>query len=208
MRRIEVRWAVFFLAAVCSAQQAPVADKPADQPGLYATFQTTFGTIRARLLEDEVRNTVRNFVGLAQGTRPWADPGSKKYVARPFFNGLLFHRVIPYFMIQTGSANGTTAYDCGYTIADEFNPELKFDVPGRLAMANTGAPNSGACQIFITETADPKMNGKYTIFGQVVEGMDVAKKISRVIVDESDKPRFPIRLKSVEIKRVFPPGVK
>jgi peptidyl-prolyl cis-trans isomerase A (cyclophilin A) len=192
---------LFAISASAFAQTAPPPAK--DEPGLYATFDTSFGIIRARLLEKEAINTVRNFVGLVQGTRPWADPATHKIVAKPFFNNLLFHRVIPYFMIQTGSASGTTAYDCGYSIADEIKPDLNFDVPGRLAMANTGAPNSGACQIFITETADKKMNGKYTIFGQVVEGMDVVKKISRVIVDENDKPRYPIRLKNVKLKRVF-----
>lgn len=190
-------------ATSCFAQQPALP--PGDEPGIYATFDTTFGLIRARLFENEAKNTVRNFVSLVQGTRPFADPASHKIVAKPFFNNLLFHRVIPYFMVQTGSASGTTDYDCGFTVPDEVRPELKFDVPGRLAMANTGAPNSGACQIFITEVSDQKMNGKYTIFGQVVEGMDVVKKIARVVVDENDKPRFPIRLKKVELKRVFPP---
>jgi peptidyl-prolyl cis-trans isomerase A (cyclophilin A) len=203
-----MRLAIGLLAALTVIAQSPAqspapttAPKP-DEPGLYAIFNTSMGIIRARLFEREALNTVRTFVSLVQGTRPWADPATKRYVAKPFYNNLLFHRVIPFFMVQTGSANGTTAYDCGFTIPDEFNPALKFDQPGRLAMANTGTPNSGGCQIFITETANAGMNGKYTIFGQVVDGQDVVKSLSRVVVDSDDKPRFPIRLRNVLLQRV------
>jgi peptidyl-prolyl cis-trans isomerase A (cyclophilin A) len=193
------------LLALCVAAFAQPAQPPKpDEPGLYATFDTTFGIIHARLLEKEALNTVRNFVGLVQGTRPWNDPVTRKIVAKPFYKNLLFHRVIPYFMVQTGDPTGVGNHDCGFLIPDEIVPGLNFDVPGRLAMANIGKPNSGACQIFFTEVADTKMNGKYTIFGQVVEGMDVVKKLSRVIVGENDKPRFPLRLKNVTLKRVFP----
>ena len=190
---------LLLVVTACLAQQPP------DEPGLYATFDTSFGIIRARLFENEVRSTVRNFVQLAQGTKPWGDPVTHKVVARPFYKNITWHRVITFFMIQTGSQTASTAEDCGIRIRDEVVPTLNFDVPGRLAMANTGEKDSGGCQMFITEVADPKMNGKYTIFGQVVEGMEVVKKISRVIKDENDKPRLPVKLNNVTIKRIFPP---
>jgi cyclophilin family peptidyl-prolyl cis-trans isomerase len=131
-------------------------------------------------------------------------------VAKPLYNNITFHRVIPNFMIQTGDPTATGSHDCGFTIKDEIVPSLKFDRPGRLGMANIGRPNTGGCQFFITEAAyaslDPP-SGRYTIFGQVVDGQDLVGKIARVPRDTNDKPRTPVRLISVTIKRVGPePG--
>ena len=156
----------------------------------------------AQLYDREAPNTVRNFINLARGAQPWLDPKTRKMVQKPLYENLLFHRVIPDFMIQTGDPTGTGAHNCGYTIKDEVSPVLKFDRPGRLGMANIGQPNTGACQFFITEAPYPAGNGGYTIFGQIVDGQNVVGKIAHVIRDSNDKPRFPVKLISVQIMRV------
>ncbi len=181
--------------------------QPAREPGLYATFHTTMGDIVVKLFENEAPITVRNFVYLAQGRKAWIDPKTGQKVFRPLYNGVTFHRVIPGFMIQGGDPTGTGAYDPGFTIKDEFHPSLKFDVPGRLAMANAG-PNTGNCQFFITEVPTPHLNGAHTIFGQVVEGQELVGKIARVPRDANDKPRTPVRIKSITFHREgpAPPG--
>lgn len=184
------------------AQTPPATSGPKLPPGLYAVIETSMGTITTELFEQVTPNTVRNFVGLARGTKPWFDPKARQLVTRPLYDNITFHRVIPDFMIQTGDPTATGAHNCGFTIADEIVPSLKFDRPGRLAMANTGQPNSGACQFFITEAPFPDGDGKYTIFGQVVDGQNVVPKITHVIRDSHDKPRFPIKLTHVSIVRV------
>ena len=181
---------------------AQTNEPPKLPPGLYAVIHTSMGTITAELYEQVVPNTVRNFVGLARGTKPWLDPKARQLVTRPLYDNITFHRVIPDFMIQTGDPTGTGAHNCGFTIADEFVPTLKFDRSGRLAMANTGSRNSGGCQFFITESPYPAGNNVYTIFGQVVDGQSLVGKIAHVIRDDKDKPRFPIKLLSVSILRV------
>jgi cyclophilin family peptidyl-prolyl cis-trans isomerase len=190
---------------------APPATAPALEPGLYAVFTTSKGTITAKLFEKEVAMTVNNFVALAKGTKPWKDPKTGAMVAKPLYNNITFHRVIPGFMIQTGDPTATGSHDCGILIKDEILPSLKFDRPGRLGMANVGSPNTGGCQFFITEAPqpglDPGPNGAYTIFGQVVDGQDLVGQIARVPRDRNDKPTTPVKLISVTIKRVGPaPG--
>jgi|SRR5581483_3664866 len=204
------------LIAACALGQAPAAQPPAgsapatmSEPGLYAMFNTSMGQITAKLFEQEAPLNVRNFVALARGTKPWKDPNSGAMVAKPLYNNITFHRVIPNFMIQTGDPTATGSHDCGIKMKDEIVPSLKFDRPGRLGVANIGRPNSGGCQFFITEAAyaslDPAPgNSGYTIFGQVVEGQDVVAKIARVPRDSQDKPRTPVKLVSVTIKRVGP----
>jgi cyclophilin family peptidyl-prolyl cis-trans isomerase len=165
------------------------------------------GTITAELFEKDAPITVANFVALARGTKPWKDPNTNAMVAKPLYNNITFHRVIPGFMIQTGDPTATGAHDCGFTIKDEIVPSLKFDRPGRLGMANIGRPNTGGCQFFITEVPYPSLDppsGRYTIFGQVVDGQDLVAKIARVPRDSNDKPRTSVRLLSVTIKRVGP----
>jgi cyclophilin family peptidyl-prolyl cis-trans isomerase len=198
------RLAVALLPALVFAQAPPASPPSKLPPGLYAVIDTSMGTITAELFERVTPNTVRNFIGLARGTRPWLDPKSKMLVLRPLYDNLTFHRVIPDFMIQTGDPTGTGAHNCGFTLNDEIVPTLKFDRPGRLAMANIGTPNSGACQFFITESPYPAGNGKYTIFGQVVDGQNVVPKITHVIRDGNDKPRFPVKLIHVNIVRIVP----
>lgn len=164
------------------------------------------GTMTAQLFEKEAPLTVRNFVGLARGTKAWMDPQTHAMVKRPLYRYITFHRVIPQFMIQTGDPTGTGEHDCGFTIKDEIVPSLKFDRPGRLGMANTGSPNTGACQFFITEVPYPSLDGGYTVFGQVVEGQETVGKISHVPRDSNDKPRTPVRLISITFHRVPVPG--
>ena len=197
-----------FVAAAAWAQQPPASGASGAggsaslPPGLYARINTSVGTIVARLYDQEAPNTVANFIGLARGTRPWSDPKTHKLVLRPLYQNLIFHRVIPNFMIQTGDPTATGSHDCGFTLKDEIVPTLKFDRPGRLAMANTGTKNSGGCQWFITEDLFEEGNGKYTIFGQVMEGQELVAKIAHVIRDENDKPRIPTKLIDVTFMRV------
>ena|SRR5437773_7536029 len=185
-----------------SAETAPA--KPVREPGLYAVMTTTLGTITLRLFEKETPVTVRNFVGLVRGTQEFRDPKTKAMVKRPYFSGVAFHRVIPDFMIQGGDPTGTGRYDPGYTIPDEFIPTLKFDVNGRLAMANTGDPHTGSTQFFITDSLPAYLNGKHTIFGQVIEGQDVVHKIANVPRDANDKPNTPVKIVSIKLVREGP----
>ena len=194
------------LATLAQVPTPPVDDVSKLEPGLYARINTSAGLITAKLYEKEAPNTVRNFVGLARGTHPWLDPKTRKVVTRPLYQNLIFHRVIPNFMIQTGDPTETGAHNCGFTLADEIMPEFKFDRPGRLAMANTGTRNSGACQFFITEEAFPDGNGKYTIFGQVVEGQELVAKIAHVIRDDKDRPRIPTKLIDITFVRIVEPA--
>ena len=204
------------IIAACAWTQAPAAQPPAGsappaltEPGLYAIFNTSMGQITAKLYEQEAPLNVRNFVALARGTKPWKDPNTGAMVAKPLYNNITFHRVIPNFMIQTGDPTATGSHDCGIKMKDEVVPSLKYDRPGRLGVANIGSPNTGGCQFFITEVAYPSLdpapnNSGYTIFGQVVDGQDVVGKIARVSRDANDKPRTPVKLVNVTIKRVGP----
>ena len=165
------------------------------------------GKITARLYEKDTPNTVENFVALAQGTKATFNPATKSMVKRPLYNNITFHRVVPGEMIQSGDPTGTGAHNCGVTIRDEFLPGVRFDNSGRLAMANTGAENSGGCQFFITVNAMSVWNGKYTIFGTVVEGQDVVNRINHAPV-RGDRPVNPVKLNTVTIERVGPEPVK
>lgn len=159
------------------------------------------GPIVVKLYEDKAPNTVKNFVALATGTKATLDRKGAM-TKRHYYDGLTFHRVIKGFMIQTGDVNATGSSPCGIpNIKDEIDSSLDFKQPGRLAMANTGRPNSGACQVFITVGTPDYLTGHYTIFGQVVAGQDVADKISKVPTGANDKPLFPVTVKSVTIQR-------
>src|SRR5262245_16887941 len=190
-------------APAAAKPAAPTA--PAREPGTYATFTTSLGTIVCVLYEKESPITVKNFIALARGGKAWTDPKTGQKVTRPLYSGTIFHRVLPGFMIQGGDPMGTGMGDGGLTpIPDEFHPSLKFDKPGRLAMANAG-PRTGTCQFFITEVPTPHLDGKHTIFGQVVEGQDLVTKIANVPRDSNDKPRTPVRIVSIRITREGPP---
>src|SRR5207253_8107764 len=154
--------------------------------------------------EKESPITVKNFVALSRGGKPWTDPKTNQKVTRALYTGTIFHRVIPGFMIQGGDPTGTGMGDGGLTpIPDEFSPSLKFDKPGRLAMANAG-PRTGTCQFFITEAPTPHLDGLHTIFGQVTEGQDLVTKIANVPKDGNDKPKTPVKIVSVKITREGP----
>ena len=190
-------------AVPAKAPAAPPVPEVERETGLYATINTTMGAIVVKLYEKESPITVRNFTGLARGAKAWRDPKTGQMVRRPLYAGTIFHRVIPGFMIQGGDPTGTGAGDCGFVIPDEFHPDLKFDKPGRLAMANKG-PKTGDCQFFITEASTPHLTGLHTIFGQVIEGQDVVDKIAATPRDSSDRPRTAVRMRTVTIKRFGP----
>jgi peptidyl-prolyl cis-trans isomerase A (cyclophilin A) len=192
------------LLAASAFAQAPAA-APAPKPGLYATLTTSMGPIRVELFEKEAPLTVKNFVDLATGAKSWKDPRTKQTVKKPLYNGTIFHRVIPGFMIQGGDPLGTGTGDAGYEFKDEFAPGIKFDKAGRLAMANSG-PNTNSCQFFITEAPTPHLNNLHSIFGQVIEGQDLVSRIARVPKDRNDKPRTPVILQTVKIERIGPDG--
>lgn len=189
---------VLAMAACGLAQDPPAA--PARQPGLYATIETTQGAITALLYEKDAPETVKSFVALSKGTKEWKDPETGQMVKKPLYPGTIFHRVVPEFMIQGGDPAGTGTGDPGFTVPDEFTEKLKFDGAGRLAMANTG-PNTSQSQFFISEVPLEYLNGKHTIFGQVVEGQDVVFKIARVPRDENDVPKTPVKIASITFKR-------
>lgn len=171
------------------------------KPGLYAIFQTNQGTIVCELYEKEAPVTVKNFVDLAEGNKQWKDPRTGEMKKTRYFDGITFHRVIPEFMIQGGDPTGTGTGGPGYRFQDEFAPNLKFDKPGRLAMANAG-PGTNGSQFFITEVNTEFLNNKHTIFGQAIEGMDVVKKIARVAKGPNDKPSQPVVIQKLTIERV------
>jgi peptidyl-prolyl cis-trans isomerase A (cyclophilin A) len=169
--------------------------------GTYAIFETSQGNIVVRFLEKEAPKTVENFIGLAEGTKEFTDEGTGKKLKKNFYDGLGFHRVIPQFMIQGGCPQGTGRGGPGYKLADEFHPSLNHSKAGKLSMANAG-PGTNGSQFFITVAATPWLDNKHTIFGEVVEGQDVANKISNLPRDSSDRPKTPVTLQKVRIERV------
>ncbi|MGA8186126.1 MAG: peptidylprolyl isomerase [Terriglobia bacterium] len=171
------------------------------QPGLHAIIETSAGTMTCRLYPEHAPKTVENFVGLAQGTKEFADPKTGATVKRPFYDGLIFHRVMPNFMIQGGCPLSTGTGGPGYQFEDEFTPELRFDQVGKLAMANAG-PGTNGSQFFITVAPTPWLNDHHTIFGEVVQGQHVTTKISMVSRDGRDKPLEPVVIKQIRIEEI------
>ncbi|MCK6548605.1 peptidylprolyl isomerase [Myxococcota bacterium] len=167
---------------------------------LMAKLETNQGVLVAKLFEAETPKTVANFVGLARGLRPWRDPKSGDWIKRPFYDGLTFHRVIPDFMIQGGDPLGVGTGGPGYRFADEFVPSLRHDKPGRLSMANAGPATNGS-QFFVTEVPTPHLDDRHTIFGELVEGLDVVKTIARVPAGPGNRPNEPVVIQKVTIYR-------
>jgi peptidyl-prolyl cis-trans isomerase A (cyclophilin A) len=171
-------------------------------PGTYATLKTSEGTIVCRLFEKEAPKTVANFIELAEGKREWEHPSTRAKSSNKLYDGTIFHRVIPDFMIQGGDPAGNGMGGPGYKFEDETKGSPhRFDKPGKLAMANAG-PNTNGSQFFVTTANTEWLTGKHTIFGEVLEGQDVAEKISRLPRGGQDKPKTPVVLESVTIERV------
>jgi peptidyl-prolyl cis-trans isomerase A (cyclophilin A) len=203
-----------FASAMAAQQSSPAAQEPLpDAPqataaasilpnGPTVVMDTSMGRITCQFFQKQAPKTVANFIALAQGTRDWTDPATKKAMHhKPLYDGTVFHRVIPDFMIQGGDPAGTGMGDPGYSFEDEFDPNLGFDVPGRLAMANSG-PNTNGSQFFITEVPTPHLNQHHTIFGQCDEpSVNVVKTIARVQANSEDKPLVPVVLRKVTIVR-------
>jgi peptidyl-prolyl cis-trans isomerase A (cyclophilin A) len=185
-----------------AAKAAPAA-KPKKSGEPTAVFETTAGTLRCKLFEKETPITVKNFIDLATGAKDWTNPVShaKKHNT-PLYDGTIFHRVIPDFMIQGGDPAGNGTGDPGYKFQDEFSSGILFDRPGRLAMANSG-PNTNGSQFFITEVATPHLNGKHTIFGQCDDAsITLVKQIARTASDPSNnRPFRPVKITHLTIDR-------
>jgi peptidyl-prolyl cis-trans isomerase A (cyclophilin A) len=163
---------------------------------IYATVETSEGSFVLKLFSKEAPKTVANFVGLASGQKEWKDPTTLQMTKKPLYDGTVFHRVIPDFMIQGGDPLGQGIGGPGYAFEDEFQGGKTFDKPGMLAMANRG-PNTNGSQIFITVAATPWLNNRHTIFGEVVKNYEVVDKISKVPTAPGDKPQTPVTLKKV-----------
>lgn len=178
-------------------QGVPVAGE------LYATLHTNHGRIRLELFPNYAPATVRNFVGLAEGTKEYTDPRTGEKGSGPYYDGTLMHRVIAGFMIQMGDPSGTGKGDPGYQFADEFHPSLYFDKPYVLAMANAGRPRTNGSQFFITVAAKPGLNRKHTIFGQVAddESARVVDEIAKTATGSGDRPVEDVVIERVEIER-------
>jgi len=172
-----------------------------ETPGMYAVIETTHGTIVAELYPDKTPKTVENFAGLAMATKEYTDTKVGGKAKRNFYDGLTFHRIMPNFMMQGGDPQGTGSGGPGYNFEDEIVPDLKFDKGGRLAMANRG-PNTNGSQFFITQVPTEWLNGKHTIFGQVVEGMELVDKICATLGSANGAPKEPVIMKKVRIETV------
>jgi peptidyl-prolyl cis-trans isomerase A (cyclophilin A) len=192
--------ALLTMPAMAAAQGAAAA--PAKPGGkVLARFTTSEGNFAVRLFEAETPKTVANFIGLAEGTKPWTDPKTGAQVRKPYYNGLTFHRIIANFMIQGGDPLGNGTGGPGFKFADEFVPTLRHTKAGILSMANSG-PNTNGGQFFITLAPTPWLNDKHTIFGEVVEGMDVITKLGNVQTTKpGDKPVKPVVIQTVKIER-------
>ena len=166
-----------------------------------AIFTTSEGSFTVRLFDQDTPNTVANFAGLAEGTKEFTDPKTGQKTKRPFYDGLVFHRVIEGFMIQGGDPLGNGTGGPGYKFGDEFSPKLRHGKAGILSMANAG-PGTNGSQFFITLAPTPWLDNKHTVFGEVVSGMDVVEKIGKTATSKpGDRPLKPITIQSVKIEK-------
>ena len=169
-------------------------------PGTYAQFVTSDGNFTVRLFDQEAPKTVENFVSLAEGTKQWTDPRTSEKVTKPYYDGVIFHRVIDGFMIQSGDPLGQGIGGPGYNFNDEFHPRLRHNKAGILSMANRG-PNTNGGQFFITLGPTPHLDDRHSVFGEVTEGMDVVRRIGSTQTGAQDRPVKPIVIQTVKIER-------
>jgi peptidyl-prolyl cis-trans isomerase A (cyclophilin A) len=167
---------------------------------MYAQFVTSEGNFTVRLFDQEAPKTVENFVGLAEGTKQWTDPRTSEKVTKPYYDGVIFHRVIDGFMIQSGDPLGQGIGGPGYNFNDEFHPKLRHNKAGILSMANRG-PNTNGGQFFITLGPTPHLDDRHSVFGEVTEGMDVVRKIGSTQTGAQDRPVKPIVIQTIRIER-------
>ncbi len=165
-----------------------------------AEFVTTEGSFTVTLFDEEVPNTVANFVGLAEGTKEWTDPRTRQKTTTPYYNGIIFHRVIEGFMIQGGDPLGQGVGGPGYEFADEFHPRLRHDRAGILSMANRG-PNTNGGQFFITLAPTPHLNDRHSVFGEVTSGMDIVRRIGSTPTGRQDRPVKDVQILEIKIAR-------
>jgi peptidyl-prolyl cis-trans isomerase A (cyclophilin A) len=182
------------------SKHIPLRSSPIVAEETYATLHTSKGDIEIRLFANHAPKTVRNFVELAEGSREWTDPRSRTKTTARLYDGTIFHRVIPDFMIQGGDPLGSGRGGPGYQFADEFHPDLSFDRPYLLAMANAG-PNTNGSQFFITVAPTAWLNRKHTIFGEVTSGSEVVDAIAAVPTGAGDRPREDVVIDSVSVER-------
>ena len=168
--------------------------------GVYARFETTMGTFTVKLFDEEAPKTVENFVGLAEGTKEWTDPRTNEKVRKPYYDGIVFHRVIAGFMIQGGDPLGQGIGGPGYSFDDEFHPALRHTEAGILSMANSG-PNTNGGQFFITLGPTPHLDDRHSVFAKVVEGLDVVKNIGTTKTDQRDRPATDVAITALVIER-------
>ena len=166
----------------------------------YAHFETTLGNFTVELFEDKTPKTVANFTGLAEGSKEWTHPKTRAKHTTPYYDGIVFHRVINGFMIQGGDPLGQGTGGPGFNFADEFHPKARHDKAGILSMANSG-PNTNGSQFFITLGPTPHLDNRHSVFGEVVEGLDIVKKIGGVATGAQDRPRTPVVINKVTIER-------
>ncbi len=191
-------------AVPATPAEGPWSQKAMDGQELYATFKTSLGPIVVKLFAKEAPNTVRNFVGLATGEREWTNPATgEKKKGVPLYSGTVFHRVIPAFMIQGGDPLGSGTGSPGYNFADETSSGRTFEKTGLLAMANAG-PNTNGSQFFITVSKPTYLNGKHTIFGEVLKGYEVAEAIANTPRDRRDKPLQPVIIEQISLSDTLP----
>jgi peptidyl-prolyl cis-trans isomerase A (cyclophilin A) len=195
LKRLGIIAAIFISMSLGMAAETPEKKGP-----VYATLKTSMGDIVIQLFDDKAPKTVANFVGLASGTKEWLDPKTGEKVKRPLYNGTIFHRVIPGFMIQGGDPLGNGRGGPGYTFEDEFHPDLRHSKAGILSMANAG-PNTNGSQFFITHQATPNLDGRHSVFGEVVKGQEVVVAIGNVSRDPRDRPIKDVVLKEIIITR-------
>ena len=180
-----------------AAAPAKKETTPAKGKKMFALFETSMGNFKVELFPAKAPKTVENFVGLAKGTKEWTDTSGKK-VKKPLYDGTIFHRVIPDFMIQGGDPAGNGTGGPGYRFADEFDPSLRHTKAGILSMANAG-PGTNGSQFFVTVAPTPHLDNRHSIFGEVVDGMDVVMKISTTKAS-SDRPVVPVTIKTIKIE--------